>query len=185
MKKYAPFLLLALTGCASIVSGTSQTVRVDTTPGANLPCVVSNGRGEWHVPSTPGSVTLARSSTELKVSCQNDLYRGYTTNRSDMELWAVGNVIIGGIIGIIVDASTGALFSYDDSVNVPLTGAGAEAPVSGPAPVEGMSAPEAQAPVAQSPVAAEPVSAAPVYRQPSSAPGTAASEWYKLPASAR
>ena len=57
--------LVGLQGCASIVSGTSQSVSVDTPGCAAARCELRNDKGKYFVPSTPGTVTVSRSYNNL------------------------------------------------------------------------------------------------------------------------
>ena len=69
---FATMAALALTiqGCAGTGTSTSQSVRVETPGCAQASCELSNDRGAWQVPSTPGTVVLITSNSVLKVSCR-------------------------------------------------------------------------------------------------------------------
>ncbi len=103
-------------GCASIVSGTSQSVSVETRKmgaqviGAN--CKLTNDKGTWFVTS-PGSVVVNRSYNELAVRCEKEgLDPGLVTAKSFTKGMAFGNILFGGVIGAGVDMSTGAAYDY-------------------------------------------------------------------------
>ena len=64
--------LVGLQGCASIVSGTSQSVSVDTPGCAGARCELSNDKGKYFVPSTPGTVTVSHSYNNLQVTCSRE-----------------------------------------------------------------------------------------------------------------
>jgi len=122
MKKYQlvialPFLLNA---CASIVNGSSQDIELYTTPSVNASCSLDNERGEWTLAQTPGTVTVKRSSSPLNIQCENDEYHGSLINKAEAESWTAGNILLGGGIGAGIDAGTGAMFSYDNEIIVPL-----------------------------------------------------------------
>jgi hypothetical protein len=114
-------LLACLSGCASIVEGSSQDINVSTNPPAKVSCDAQNGRGNWVANSVPGTLNVKRSRTDLTVHCKGNGYDGQYTHSSDFESWTAGNLFFGGIIGLAVDAGTGALFSYDDAIIVPVT----------------------------------------------------------------
>jgi membrane-associated protease RseP (regulator of RpoE activity) len=112
---------VALSGCASIVSGQNQVVSVDTPgcPGAR--CELVNDKGRFYVASTPGTVTLTRSYNNLQVTCT----RGATTSApvsvaSATKAMAFGNLLVGGIIGAGVDVGTGAAYDYPQMISVPM-----------------------------------------------------------------
>jgi len=122
MRKWI-FLALAmmLAGCATITKGTSQTVAVDTpgVPGAT--CTITTQSGPQIV-TTPGTVVLSKGSTALPIQCTKECYSmGSSIIPSGTEAMAAGNVVFGGIVGLGVDAASGALNKYPDIVTVAMT----------------------------------------------------------------
>ena len=113
--------LLNLAACASIVEGGSQEISLKTDNDAPVACTVSNSRGSWNIPSTPAMVNISRSQSRLNIACDSMEYSGQTDNQAGPEMWTLGNVLIGGLIGLGVDAATGSMFSYDDMITIPLT----------------------------------------------------------------
>ncbi|MEH6502812.1 MAG: hypothetical protein V7682_02800 [Cycloclasticus sp.] len=116
--------LLTMTGCASIVGEKLQPVSVQTTQNnqalVGAGCTLKNDEGEWFV-TTPGSVTIQKSTDDLIVNCTKDGYiAGNETvvSKSNTAVW--GNILIGGGIGYIVDRNTGAGFNYPNSITVML-----------------------------------------------------------------
>lgn len=120
MKMFRIAALLAVsslaTGCASIVSGTNQSLSVETrnkgqkVVSAN--CKLENDKGAWYV-TTPGSVTVNRSYKDLNVKCEKDgLTPGLMSVKSTTKGMAFGNILLGGVIGAGVDAATGAAYDY-------------------------------------------------------------------------
>lgn len=126
MKKYllCAMLLPLLGGCASIVNGNQQSVSVSTPPASGAHCKLSNDKGVWYVPNTPGTVVVHRSYQDLDVSCQKPGY-GYGDSRvkSHTKGMAFGNVVFGGVIGAGVDVASGAAYDYPQEITVPLRGA--------------------------------------------------------------
>jgi len=107
-----------LVGCASIITGTSDQVAFNSNPaGAKVTIHPGNVTGV-----TPFSSKLSKGKeytcTAEKVGHQTQtLSIGKTFNG-----WFVGNLLIGGIIGGIIDIATGAWFNLDrDSVNFHLS----------------------------------------------------------------
>ena len=143
------FAVLALTGCASIIEGTSQDVTVDT-PGVDAAqCELTSERiGRQNV-TTPGTVSLKRSKHDVDVICRKACYHdARATIDSGLEPWTLGNILLGGIIGLGVDAGTGALNKYDEPAHVSMQADQACAAATA-APVAGMVMPQ-QTPMAQS-----------------------------------
>lgn len=125
--------LVGLQGCASIVSGSSQTLSVDTPGCAGARCELSNDKGKYFVPSTPGTVTVNRSYNNLQVTCSRE---GATSDplsvASTTKGMAFGNILFGGVIGAGVDIGTGAAYDYPQLISVAMQcGAG---PTAGAAP---------------------------------------------------
>jgi hypothetical protein len=109
---------LALVACATITKGTTQVVAIDTpgTPGAT--CTIQTQNGPQLV-TTPGSVTLTKGSAALPISCTKECdLPGSGVIASNTEAMAAGNVVFGGLIGLGVDAATGAMNKYADQVTV-------------------------------------------------------------------
>jgi hypothetical protein len=110
----------AVSGCATIIEGTTQSVSVNTTPKQGAACTLTNSQGTWYVTS-PGSVTVHKTKTDLDVTCRKDGYEpGHVVATSHFGATTAGNIIAGGVVGIGVDAASGANFYYDSLINVPL-----------------------------------------------------------------
>ena len=69
-----------------------------------------------------GVVNVKRDNRPVTIMVKNSAYiRPSTTVVSEkVELWTLGNLIFGGLFGTTTDASTGAMWDYDDSVVVPV-----------------------------------------------------------------
>lgn len=131
---------IAMSGCASIVRGSSQSIAIATPPTTGANCVLSSSQGNWTVVS-PGAVTVERSKDDVQIRCTKPGYQdGFATIPSNFEGWTLGNLILGGVIGVGVDAATGAINQYPKAFQVPMivaTNASATppGPPSPPAPV--------------------------------------------------
>ncbi len=109
---------LSLIACATITKGTTQVVAIDTpgVPGATCTIQTQNGP---QIVTTPGSLTLTKGSAALPVSCTKECYlAGSGVIASNTEAMAAGNVVFGGVIGLGVDAATGAINKHADQVTV-------------------------------------------------------------------
>lgn len=104
-------------GCASIVTGHTQSVSVETRakqgqaiPGAS--CKLTNNKGTWFV-TTPGSVSVSRSYDDMIVNCEKEgLDAGVASVKSSTKGMAFGNIVFGGIIGAGIDVASGAAYDY-------------------------------------------------------------------------
>jgi hypothetical protein len=122
MRLAAAFFALALLpGCSSIVTGTSHTLTVNTDPqGAD--CELKRADSPLgRVNPTPGSLTFDKASPPVQVGCRNAAGQaGSVTVPTTVEPWVFGNIVLGGLIGAVVDLSTGATSRLPDSVTVEL-----------------------------------------------------------------
>jgi hypothetical protein len=116
------FALLA-TGCASVAGGNTQKMYVQarTAEGAAVEgadCTLSNDKGSWRVRS-PGDSTVVRSYKAIEVRCDKQpLPRGIVSVESGVRAAMFGNILIGGVIGAVVDHTSGAAYEYPEQVRV-------------------------------------------------------------------
>jgi hypothetical protein len=110
---------LALAGCATIVTGSSQDVAVETRPVSGATCELSNLEGSWQV-VTPAVAHVQRGLEALQVKCTMPGYEEAWTNLpSHWNDWTFANVANAGI-GFGVDTYTGATDAYPHSVQMTL-----------------------------------------------------------------
>ena len=111
---------IAVSGCATIVQGTTETVSVNSIPEEGASCSLHNSEGTWYV-TTPGSVTVHKTKTNLIIRCKKDGFTPVqTVATSRFGGTTAGNIIAGGVIGLAVDAASGANYYYDSPVTVSL-----------------------------------------------------------------
>ena len=130
--------VIALSGCASIVKGSSQAINITTPPTMGATCTLSSKEGSWQVTS-PGSVTVEKSKDDIQARCAKPGWQDASAViPSNFQGWTVGNVVAGGVIGLGVDAATGAINEYPGNFQIPMLPANfqqpAASPVSPPAP---------------------------------------------------
>src|SRR5687767_6518542 len=107
---------VALSGCASVISGSHQNVKINSHPSGAR---VTVARGDGHqvaTLTTPGVANLKRSSgyfngANYAATIEKPGYRSQTVQiTSTANPWMFGNIFIGGLIGLlIVDPLTGAM----------------------------------------------------------------------------
>lgn len=114
-----PVLALVLSSCASIVDGGSdKSIQINSNPpGAKVTITDKKGK-TVQVVNTPSRVNLKRHRTffvgeRYKLSFEAPGHHPSQTEvKSTINGWYAGNVIFGGLIGVlIVDPATGALFT--------------------------------------------------------------------------
>ena len=127
---------VAVSGCATIVDGTKQSVSVSTTPVQGAECTLTNSEGTWYITS-PGSVEVHKTKNDMTVSCKKDGFQvGNQVAVSNFGGATFGNIIAGGVIGAGIDAASGANYYYNTPIVVPLG-----EPVKGATPVPSTVAP--------------------------------------------
>ena len=116
----ASMAIVLCSGCASIVSGTIQSISVDTPGCEAASCQLTNDKGTWYV-KTPASVSVSRAYGNLTVVCSKEGFPSATTTvASSTKGMAFGNILFGGVIGAGVDIGTGAAYDYPVVISVPL-----------------------------------------------------------------
>jgi hypothetical protein len=111
------FLIVAtvlLSGCASIISGRTATVQLDSHP-SDAEVVIRDKHGkEVLTTHTPATVELKRKDRFIWPARYTASFEkpGYQPKmvpiRSTVNPWVLGNVVFGGVIGLAVDNTTGA-----------------------------------------------------------------------------
>jgi hypothetical protein len=119
-----PLVMLIGNGCASVIEGNDQTINVSVAgceEYKGVTCTVTNDEGSSLL-TPPASVSVEKDKDSLTVMCSSadGLARGQSAHESSYEAWNAGNILIGGIIGIGVDAATGAMWKYPDAIVVPM-----------------------------------------------------------------
>ena len=113
--------LALLAGCATITTGSSQNVTLVTEPGGAA-CVFSRG-GEIMgvINPTPGTLMLTKGHGDIRVRCSKE---GFVDSSgvvgAKFQKMTFGNILFGGIIGIVVDAASGATGEYEPQITITL-----------------------------------------------------------------
>lgn len=97
--------VLATSGCASIIHGTTQRVGVTSTPSTARVTIDGQSRG-----TTPMVARLSRKRAHA-LTVELDGYQPYTatlTRKSSGWVW--GNLVFGGLIGLAVDVVGGGMY---------------------------------------------------------------------------
>jgi hypothetical protein len=107
---------LSLAGCASVTHDplqaiTIETVTIDQRPIAAAGCRAANDVGIYEGPGE--QIKVRRSSDHLDLQCRHPEH-GTADARviSRANAGFVGNFIVGGVVGAMVDQSSGAGYSY-------------------------------------------------------------------------
>lgn len=136
MKKIVCVLaLIALSGCASIVNDKNQKVQISASNGQELKGTIQDietktvkvdGKRQKKTAQTvsgsftgkPADVMVERSSVKKVVVVENEECQKETPLNSNVSPMFFGNILIGGLIGSTIDASTQKMWQYQEKVVV-------------------------------------------------------------------
>ncbi|QYF93971.1 hypothetical protein KY495_01650 [Massilia sp. PAMC28688] len=117
---------LLLAGCATVSESPTQAVTVrtilDHREVGGVGCVLTNSAGRWFVTS-PGRVTVRRSTGNLFVDCKRTSERGQIAGQDRFASRAnntatIGNAVATAGLGYLLDKQTGAGWDYPDTLTV-------------------------------------------------------------------
>ncbi|MBK8651897.1 MAG: PEGA domain-containing protein [Elusimicrobia bacterium] len=101
---------ISLTGCASIISGTSQEVSFHSTPEGATVSVSGKTLGK-----TPVTMAIKKKSGQ-SLSFEKDGYKTVSLRlETRMNSWFWGNIVLGGFLGSTTDGVSGAVNEYSPS----------------------------------------------------------------------
>lgn len=118
----AGLFVLSLAGCGTLMHGSSQLINVASTPsGASISVNgITNAQ-------TPAILSLSRKSGHA-IAISLDGYQPFQMQmQRGTSGWVWGNIIFGGLIGLVVDASTGGMYKLTpEQIGAQLASTGAE-----------------------------------------------------------
>ena len=116
------FLVLAfaaLAGCATMSQGTKAQVAIDTPGAMGATCTVTDAAGKVRGSTrTPGTVTLQKARADLTVTCTK---AGYATATQALNSSMADRAKLQMPTGYVVDAASGAMWTYPASISIPMT----------------------------------------------------------------
>lgn len=122
------FIGILLSSCATIVSKKEYPVNFSSSPAGCKVAVKRPDGSLVHQGTTPTTVTLPASAgffQPAKYDVTFTTKRGQSKTiqfRSDIDGWYFGNLVFGGLIGmVIVDPATGAMWKLDPDVHADFT----------------------------------------------------------------
>ncbi|MBI3292709.1 MAG: hypothetical protein HYZ73_07890 [Elusimicrobia bacterium] len=121
MTRILAALLVAalLSGCASIIHGSRQDVRVTSVPSGAVVRVNLNNQAT----TTPGVLTLNRKEIGYVLTFEKQGYKPVEVSlRRTVDGWLFGNILFGGLVGIVIDFASGSAYKLTpDEVSTVLT----------------------------------------------------------------
>jgi hypothetical protein len=110
-------------GCASLMTSNENNVRVETVDSTGVEikdanCAILRGslRSEF---KTPAVVPVTKGSSDVRIDCTKEGFpegRAVVTSRVGGATF--GNILAGGIIGAVVDQSTGKAYNFPDWIQI-------------------------------------------------------------------
>ncbi len=125
------FMLCVVTAfiisCATIIKGTSQDISINSNPTKANVVIKTTGGVEVFTGLTPTTTKLSKKK-EYNVTISLEGYKETTVQiTQSFEAWTIGNLLCGGVIGLIVDAVNGAMWKLEpDQIMVSLVTASNE-----------------------------------------------------------
>lgn len=95
-----------LSGCATIVHGTNEKFNVASTP-THASILIDGTR----VGTTPKQIKLSRSDNHTMTLSLAGYQPETIRLKKSISGWFFGNILLGGLVGIAVDAADGAMYS--------------------------------------------------------------------------
>ncbi len=116
--------LLFSTGCASIMSGTTQIVSFQSEPADAKTTIFNKKKEAITIQQTPFTTQLKRGA-KYTVKMEKENYEAYEAElKKGFNGAYLGNFIAGGTLGMLVDMGSGAGEKFIDPVKVELASAG-------------------------------------------------------------
>ena len=110
-----------VSGCATILSGRSSELTVDNSGGPTYFTVYDRQHHPVQSGVTPKKLTLKTSEGPFKPARYSVAYAGQNgpmeqSVSTNVNWWTAGNIVIGGVPGLVVDAASGAMWKLDPRV---------------------------------------------------------------------
>ncbi|MDR0835247.1 MAG: PEGA domain-containing protein [Tannerella sp.] len=121
MKRYLLFMSMTViavlfSSCATIISGTSQPVNFNSEPQGAMVTIDGQPIGK-----TPVSAEIKRKTKSTVVFSKENYEEQAVNMKGNFNAVTLGNILLGGIVGLAVDFATGAAWKYDSNAYIQLT----------------------------------------------------------------
>jgi hypothetical protein len=101
-------------GCATITKGTTQQVALSTPGAPGAQGTLTSSAIGTKVVQTPATLTLDKGADNVAVICRKECFQDSTgIIATHTEAMAAGNIIADGVIGLGIDAASGAMNRYN------------------------------------------------------------------------
>lgn len=103
---------MALSGCATILSGDTQKVNVTTSNNKSATAVVDGKSFQ-----VPGTIEVQRKNADMVVKASGNC-QGETVAKKDINPVFFVNILTGGPLGSTTDYASESMWKYDDNINI-------------------------------------------------------------------
>jgi hypothetical protein len=128
MVRLSKFVVLSTTilmsvGCASLTTSNENNIRVETvdatgTEVKDATCSILKGAARTEF-KTPAVIPVQKGSADLRIDCSKEgVADGKAVLTSRAGGATFGNILAGGIIGALVDQSTGKAYNYPEWIQI-------------------------------------------------------------------
>lgn len=120
---FASAAAISLSACSTVINGANQSLAFNTGSVQGADCHLTGG-SEFAVSEkfvSPAVIEVPRSKKALQLACTKAGYKDASRSvNSKVEATTGGNLLLGGFVGAGVDAATGALYKYPETVSLPM-----------------------------------------------------------------
>ncbi|WP_199454864.1 hypothetical protein [Vibrio owensii] len=113
-----------LSGCATILQGTEDTVNVHALGASEklTECTIKQGKDSYRTLGRVDQVVVGRGSADMLIKCENDTQQGTTSVESSFQgAWLAADLLWDLCIITLscpIDAASGAFFDYPNDIHV-------------------------------------------------------------------
>jgi uncharacterized protein YceK len=111
----------SISGCASILSDSTQPVSINTSDCKGARCILTNSEGIYYANDTPTTIIISKAFGDLTAVCKKDGKSATSIHKSSANAATFGNILLGGIPGALIDGGTGKGYDYPSSIINPLS----------------------------------------------------------------
>ncbi|GAB7227822.1 MULTISPECIES: hypothetical protein [unclassified Vibrio] len=129
-KTLAVAAAMTLSGCATVIQGTDDTVNVRAlnTDDRLTQCLLSSDEGSWYTQGKQDTVVVKRDYSDIAVKCENDTQVGTAIVESNFQAgWLLADFFWDLCLITLscpIDAATGAFYDYPREINVKMSNKG-------------------------------------------------------------
>ena len=112
-------LSVLIGGCATITKGSMQSVSINTPHVVGAVCTLSSPSIGNRTITAPNTISIEKASYNIDVHCKKECYEdGVGVIATSVEVMTAGNILIGGVVGLGVDALSGAINKYEPEATI-------------------------------------------------------------------